>query len=169
MRIRMLACIAFAALAGCGAEAPDDAVNPLLGKTSPKVVTLQEALSTSDIPTLDPHTMNDAEIGKVLGEGRFCAFRYTSEGKPVLAWKPPTVDGTPAAAVVKLNGVLVELQRNADAGGTRFGADALKMTVTPEDAAEPDPSGSGPREAKLLFEIEQQLRVGYGGYLVCPG
>lgn len=167
MRARSHMWLACLLLAGCGSEAPDDAVNAALGTSIPRVVTLREALSTPEIRTLDPHSMNDAEIAKVLGAAPFCAFRYVSDGKPVLAWKSPLAQGG-AQAVVKLNGALVELEHKSKAGDMQFVADELHMQVTPNDAQEPDRSGNRPREAKLLFEIGQQLRVGYGGYLVCP-
>jgi hypothetical protein len=132
-------------------------------------VSAQEALDTSEIETLDPHTMNDAEISKVLGEGSFCAFRYVSDGKPVLAWKRQPADAAAANAVVKLNGLLVELQSKTDGSATQFLADELRLTLTSADSNKRErPSTQRPQEAKLLFEIGQRLRVGYGGYFVCP-
>lgn len=168
MRARTVIWVALAALAGCGSEAPDDVVSPIRDLTIPRVVSVQKALNTSEIPTLDPHTMNDAEVSKVLGEGSFCAFLYVSDGKPVVAWKPQQAEAA-AKAVVKLNGVLVELQRNADASATQFVADELRLTLTSPDSNERGRSHSQrPQEAKLLFEVGQRLRVGYGGYSVCP-
>lgn len=167
MRARSPIWLACLLLTGCGSEAPDDAVNAALGKNIPRVVTLQEALTTPDIPTLDPHSMNDAEIAKVLGAAPFCAFRYVSDGQPALAWTSSPVEGR-APAVLKLNGGLVALQHESGAGGMQFVADELHMQVTPDDAQESVRSDGRPQEAKLLFEIGQELRVGYGGYLVCP-
>jgi hypothetical protein len=168
MRARITLFIVFTAAAGCGSEAPDDKVNPILAHDVPRLVPAQEALETSAIASIDPHTMNDAEISKVLGAGPFCAFRYVSDGKPVLAWKRQP-SGSHAMAVVKINGALVGLQNEPDAGSNVFRADAMRLTLS---GKERDQSEAGslthPREAKLLFEIDEQLRVGYSGYSVCP-
>lgn len=85
MRARASLLLALAAFAGCGSEAPDDKLNPVRGQDIPRFVSPQEALETSEIPTIDPHTMTDAEISNVLGQGPFCAFRYVSDGDSVLA------------------------------------------------------------------------------------
>lgn len=167
MRSLKLTLIALSACAGCGSESPDDQMNPLRGQDIPRLVSAQEALGTSEIATIDPHTMNDAEISKVLGEGPFCAFRYVSDGNPVLAWKRQS-NGS-SVAVVKINGVLVGLRPESTKNANAFVADAIRLTLLPEDTQQNEASDVGrPRKAKLLFEIDQQLRIGYGGYSVCP-
>lgn len=168
MRMQALTVVVLAASAGCGSEAPDDKLNPTRAQESPRLVSAQEALDTVETSTLDPHTMNDAEIRKVLGKGRFCAFRYVSDGKPVLAWKRQAGESN-AVAVVKLNGVLVRLHNNAAKSANEFVADAVRLIVTSSGANQTERrSAERPQEAKLVFEIDQQLRVGYGGYSVCP-
>lgn len=168
MRSLKLTLIALCACSGCGSELPDDRMNPLRAQDAPRLVPAQEALDTSEIATIDPHTMNDAEISKALGEGPFCAFRYVSDGNPVLAWKRQS-NGSNAAAVVKINGVLVGLQPGSIKGANAFVADAIRLTLLPSDT---NRSKAGdverPTETKLLFEIDRQLRVGYDGYAVCP-
>lgn len=155
------------AVAGCGSDAADDELTPMRSADIPHVVSAQQAISTAYVPGIDPQTMNDAEVTKVLGEGAFCAFRYVSDGKPILAWKQPTKgEGT---AVVKLNGLLVELERQKGQGAARFTADEIVMSVTSTEApAAKSANSSRPTQATLTFEIRQKLRVGYGGYTVCP-
>lgn len=166
MRTSMVLSVALI-LSGCGSDAPDDELKPVRAQDIPRVVSGQEALDTSAISTLDPHTMNDAEINKVLGQGPFCAFRYVSDGKPVLAWKPQPEESS-SAAVVKLNGVLVGLHNTVIDGSNHFVADSIRLTLMAADANQTEAwRAEHPRESKLLFEIEQQLRVGYGGYSVC--
>ena len=168
MRARIVLFIALTAAAACGSEAPDDKIKPIRADAVPYLVSAEEALDTSEIATIDPHTMNDAEISKVLGPGPFCAFRYVSDGKPVLAWKRrPT--GSNAAAVVKVNGVLVGLQNESDMGSNVLTADTIRLTLSGNETRQSEPGDVvRPREAKLLLEISDQLRVGYGGYSVCP-
>jgi hypothetical protein len=168
MRARIVLFIALAAAAACSSEAPDDKINPVRADAVPYLVSAQEALDTSEIATIDPHTMNDAEVSKILGSGPFCAFRYVSDGKPVLAWKRQS-NGSKEVAVVKLNGVLVGLQNEADAGSNVFTADTIRLTVSGSETRQSDSDSiAHPGEAKLLFEISDQLRVGYSGYSVCP-
>jgi hypothetical protein len=158
--------LGFAALAACGSEAPDDMPDLVHDVQIARIGSAHDALGASSIATLDPHTMNDAEIRKVLGEGSFCAFRYVSDGKPVLAWKAPAQ--ADARAVVKLNGMLVELAASDDADGVHFASAPVRLTASSAGSFELDGANAQrPRPAELLFEIDQQLRVGYEGYSVC--
>lgn len=166
MRARALLWLALAALVACGSEGPDDELHPIRSRTIPRILPAREAVETGQIPTLDPHTMNDAEVSKVLGAGAFCAFRYVSDGKPVLAWQLRQAGS--AKAVVKLNGALVELERNPEAHVLQFGSDEVRLTVTTDPNERVRSTSHKPHEAKLLFEIGQQLRVGYMGYSICP-
>jgi hypothetical protein len=155
------------ALAGCSNDAVDDELTPMRSADIPHVVSAQKAVSTAHVSTLDPETMNDAEVTKALGEGAFCAFRYASDGKPVLAWKQPT-QGAAGTAVVKLNGLLVPLERQEKQGAAQFTADDIVMSLgSPQAPAVKSPNLARPTQATLTFEIRQKLRVGYGGYTVC--
>lgn len=168
MRTPVLISVVLVSSFGCGSEAPDDELNPVRAQHSPRVVSAKEALDTSAISTVDLHTMNDAEISKVLGRGPFCAFRYVSDGKPVLAWKRQSEESSPIA-VIKLNGVLVGLHNEATKGSHEFVADGVRLRLTSNEAKQTGPGGvERPQEAQLIFEIDQQHRVGYSGYSVCP-
>lgn len=150
--------------------APDDATAP-----APAIVrmeTAEQALQGAHVPALDPQTMNDAEIRKLIGAGPHCSFRYTSTGKPV-AVVGSNPGGRPAAGGVKLNGVLVAL--NADPGAASDIARGVVLVSGPVRLSiRPDPQSSastkpdaGLVEAEMRFEVDQQLKVGYAGFLEC--
>jgi hypothetical protein len=152
-------------LTGCGENtAPDDETNALLGTSVARVEPASRAISGAHVPTLDPMTMADAEILKVLGPGPRCEFRYTSESPPVLALEPPT-EGNPTDGVVKVNGHLVTLASTSTDGLLVLYADPIRLTLTP-DGDEPL-GAAGRREANLIFEIDSELRAGYRGYYYC--
>jgi len=161
-------CVLVAALcAACSrGQAPDDAPAPAPEPVAVK--TAAQALDGAHVPTLDPATLNGAEIRKVIGAGRHCTFRYTSSGRPVLAagLKP---DGSAGAGVVKLNGSLVPLQPVASAAGAGdlvLAADPVRLTV--QRTAQAPGATQGQRvEAEMVFEVDRRLEVGYGGYVQC--
>lgn len=163
------AAVALGLLVGCGqSAAPDDAP-----AAPPEVVRMEpaaQALAGAHIRTLDPATMKDAEILKVVGARPHCTFRYTTAGKPVVV-VGLGAGGNPEVGVVKLNGklVLVEPDRAAiglKPGGFSLVADRVRLRVQPERAV--NASGSSQRvEAEMLFEVGEELRVGYGGYFEC--
>lgn len=172
MRMLVPAIIAFGALCACSENhLPDDELHPVRSPVVARVVSAQEALDGAYVPELDPRTMNDAEITKALGPGPYCAFRYTSAGKPVLAVKHS--DGQlpaegPPEGVVKLNGQLVTLQSHASPDALVLAADNVRlrmMFADQKESGEPQPAQM--READLHFEIDRRLRVGYRGYYVC--
>lgn len=170
--LRFAAPLAAALLAGCGqSPAPDDAPAP-----APETVRVEpaaQALAGAHVRTLDPATLLDAEILKVVGARPHCIFRYTSAGKPVVVVGAGTGD-TPEVGVVKLNGKLVPLEPDRAAtglkpGGFALAADRVRVRVQPDQPV--NASDASQRiEAEMLFEVGQELKVGYGGYLECrPG
>ena len=164
--VAMLAALGW--LAACGEDAaPDDVTEPVHSPEIARILPAGEAIAGAHIPTLDPATMVDAEIEKVLGRGPRCEFRYTSEGRPVLAARTAAGSEAPAG-VVKLNGHLVPLQRDtAGAQSIVLGADPVRMAVTPDGGAAA--ADARQREANAVFEIGNGLRVGYRGYYRCTG
>lgn len=161
-----------ALLAACGQNAaPDDAPAP-----PPEIVRVEpaaQALAGAHVRTLDPATMNDAEVMKVVGPRPHCTFRYTGSGKPVLV-AGLDAGGSPELGVVKLNGKLLSLQPDRAATGLKPGgfvlaADPVRLRVQPDRPVKPGQAGER-TEAELLFEVGQELKVGYGGYFECgPG
>lgn len=170
----LLAVALLGLLAGCdGNIAPDDAVQHPRAAEIARIVPAEEALANAVVATLDPRTMNDAEIREVLGPGPRCEFRYTSSGLPVLAVGAQP-SGPPLGGVVKLNGHLVPLEAApaggapAPSGALLLAAGPIRMTILPEpeEGAE-GRNGLRRREADMVFEVGESLRVGYRGYLGC--
>ncbi|MEJ7930157.1 hypothetical protein WG922_09235 [Ramlibacter sp. AN1015] len=167
-----LACLAMATglLAGCGQnDAPDDAP-----ATAPEIVRIRQApqaLEGAHVSMLDPATLQGAEIRKVIGARAHCSFRYTSSGRPVMVVGLGS-DGLAELGVVKLNGVLVPLQpapATAIAPAAfALAAEPVHLTVRPDADPSAIPQTDGSRvAAEMIFEVGQQLRAGYHGYLEC--
>lgn len=160
-------------LAACGQNAaPDDEIQPARAPEIVRIAPAQEALASSVLSTLDLATMNEAQIRSVIGEGPRCEFRYTSAGKPVLAVDMRAGE-TIASGIVKLNGKLVVLSPEpvdgplAQKGEFQLAADTIRVTVAPLPTQGQEQDGARRSEAKLIFEIGRDLRIGYGGYLTC--
>ena len=161
-------------LAGCGeSDAPDDAAQRTAAHPPAEIVGAEQALNGAYVPTLDPATMNDAEIRKAIGAGPRCVFRYTSSGGAVLAARTGPA-GSVSAGAIKLNGNLVSLKSPEDesqagrAGGFVLVAGPIRLTVAPEAGDAPRRSGAFRRRtAQMTFEIGEKLTVGYLGYLDC--
>lgn len=156
-------------LASCAEnDAPDDVTNPVRASDVSRIVPAEEALVGAHVPTIDPATLNDAEIAKVLGAVPHCDFRYTSSGKPVLA-----VTNAPSAdAVVKLNGSLIALHLASDESAGSQGtlvltAGQVRASLTPLTADQLNGRISERQEMTLMFEIDNRLKVGYRGYFNC--
>lgn len=151
-------------------DAPDDVTrHPRVAEVA-RILPPDQALAGAHVPTLDPAWMNDAEIRQAVGTRPQCWFRYARTGKPVLAMSVRP-DGTPDGGVVKLNGSLIVLEAAAsgDSGQPRdlaLAAAPIRLTVTPAPAAAQD--GDAPRrEATMVFEVAESLRVGYRGFFAC--
>lgn len=155
----LAAAVAATAAACSDSERPDDAApHP---KPVASIRPADEALSGADIPTVDPHTMADAEIEKVVDGDRLCLFRYTSSSKPILAF---AADGE-GAGVVKLNGHLVRLTAASADDRIVLAADPVRLTLSPDPGS--DPPFTDLQTATLVFEIGDMLKVGYDGYYGC--
>lgn len=154
-------------LSACGDPAPGEGMAKApMSNPSPEIVSAREAVNTPDIPTIDPQTLDAAEIGKVLAAGRVCSFAYTAESPPVVALRMAS-DET-GQGVVKIHGRLVQLVASrAESGSFLLKADGMRLGIDLPSADEG--RGGEPREADLHFELEQGLRVGYHGWYRCTG
>jgi hypothetical protein len=160
--------------AGCEESGlPDDKVNQAPSHVVPKILPASEALSGAHIPTLDPMTMAEAAVSKVIGDGPRCEFRYTTAGAATLAMST-AADGSVHEGVVKVNGSLVALMRVLSdqaarrPGSTTLAADPIRLTINTDQGNEWEPlAGVSRREAAVIFEIGSELKVGYRGYLDC--
>lgn len=166
--------LALGPIAACTeGSAPDDALKAIHPPEIARIVPASEALAGAHVPTLDPATMNDAEIRKALAAGPRCYFRYTSSGEPVLAFRMEP-GAAELGAVVKLNGHLVSLETaggdpsTAPTDGLRMLSDPIGILVQP-DPRDPATAAAGARrrEATMIFEVGQSLRAGYRGYVDC--
>lgn len=164
-------CFALAFFAGCGeSRAPDDKVNSPQPAAEVRIVPAGEALAGAQIATVDPATLHGAEIKRALEGDAGCIFRYTSTGKPVVAMRGDA--GAAPKGVVKLNGKLVLLEAGGAAAaqrgeGLRLGANRVRVAITPDSRS--TSRGAEPQEANMIFEVGEELRVGYRGYLQCLG
>lgn len=144
--------------------APDDAIDPALGDEPAEFMTAEAALEGAEVAGLDPATLDDVQIKEGLAGTRRCVFRYTSEGDPVFALDPDA-DGE-EAGLLKVNGALIRMAlASSSEEMLTYEAGDVGITLTSEQQAQgPD---ADQREATMIFEIGNELRVGYGGYYRC--
>lgn len=166
---RSITALALSAAAGLIAscsesDLPDDELDPARGHAVPRIVAASEAIAGANVPTLDPHTMNGAEIRKALGAEPRCIFRYTAHGRPVIGLGS-AADIDLERAVIKLNGDLVVLAVEAIGGRIRLTDEPIQITISLVDPTEENEIGD--REAEALLEIGTELRAGYRGYYTC--
>lgn len=168
----LLPAMAAGLLAGCGQdEADDDQIQPVRAEEVAPILPALEAITGADVSTLDPATMNDAEITKALGAELRCLFRYTGFGEPVLAVNRQPA-GTIGDGVVKVNGNLIVLAGAMAEDGAGLGMvlarDPIRIAVSPDRDGEAWAQDDMLRqEAVMVFGIGQSLEVGYRGYLDC--
>ncbi|MCF6369958.1 DUF6692 family protein [Rhizobium halophilum] len=144
-------------LSACGDDVADDVLDPRSGHQVATVVPASAAIANAVIGALDPATMVDAEMQKVLGGPATCSFHYTSFGQPVAALRADSND-EPASGVVKLNGHLIEMQTTRAEDSINMTAGDIRLAIAPQGDGE---------EAKMVFEIGQDMKVGYRGYYRC--
>jgi hypothetical protein len=96
-----------------------------------------------------------AEADQILGAPARCVFNRSPETDPIL-WTEAQGD----RAALKLNGVLVPLDRTAE---TDFAAEGASVRVRPlGDEAD------WRADAELVFALDAGLTVGYRGFWSCP-
>lgn len=157
-----------ALISSCNMDSSPAVENPTTGlrDTGTKLVPAQRAIQQAELAGTDLGSMNDAEVAKVVQPGPHCSFSFVAGGKPVLIAIPGGASGS--RSYVKLHGNLVELTgTDADlsnlSNGAAFRADGMRVAVAPLGR----PAGTSAREADLVFELQQGLRVGYGGFYTC--
>jgi hypothetical protein len=163
---KLLMLVATLLLAACGDPAPGEGMKkPPMSDPQPEIVSARKAVNTPDIPTIDPQTLDTAEIAKVLRGGPLCVFAHTAESPPVVALEATKENG--ALGVVKIHGRLVKLTvRRTESGAFALSADGMAVEIKP--ASNDDGARSAElHEADMHFELEQGLRVGYRGWYRC--
>jgi hypothetical protein len=120
-----------------------------------EVGTLEEALNSTLIATLDPSPLALSDLPERAETGALdCGFHRVEGEDPVL-WT------NEEGAVMNLNGVIVPLERQEAETGRVWGAPGVTMTV--RDVEEADWRGG----AELIFALERGLTVGYRGFYDC--
>ena len=158
-------------LTACGGAAPGEGMETAMApEPMPEVVSAIEAVTSAAIPAVDPESMHDAEIDKVLGSQSYCGFSYSTDGGPILAGTAD--DGTAGRAVVKIHGRLVELALAAGSPDTledvlRYNTDGIDIAVRLLSKNGTETIGPKKQEAEMIFELEQGLTVGYRGWYRC--
>ena len=119
-----------------------------------QVGTLQDALSSVRLASLDLESLTVAEARRAGVVAARCVFRQSRTGDPVL-WI-----GEDGAAAARLNGTILAL---APSGGMSFGAQGITMSldILPVDHA--DWRGN----AELVFRLRAGHMVGYRGHSDC--
>lgn len=161
-------------LAACGDPAPGEGMEKLpIEEPMPKVVPAPEAVQSPDIASIDPTTMEEAEIDKVIPQGPRCRFAYTAASRPILAAGIAAERGI-ALGVIKIHGRLIEVTASEMsefktlADGAIFTADGLRLEVSPiPNEAGTRQKDKWRRPSHLRFELEQGLRVDYRGWYTC--
>jgi hypothetical protein len=167
---RVLPPIIFALLSACGDPAPGEGMGQApMPDPMPELLGAREAVQLPDIPTIDPQTLEAAEVRKVLGTRSYCSFSYTAESPPVVAFSEPGQIKTTDKGLVKIHGRLVALSAQSVKPGIIYlTAEGMKLEVS---IAEPPGQGDANtvqhREADMHFELEQGLRIGYRGWYSC--
>lgn len=130
-----------------------------------RIVSLEQALSTAEVPVLDLEFMQGADLGKLFPAGAACTFAYTRGSPPVLA---VGAEG----GLVKISGDLVRLETDAATlpTGPALSAEGISVRVTaPGDGAALEAQGGEMQQANLLLELDAGLSAGYRGYYSCRG
>lgn len=154
------------AITACGDPAPGEGVKGPVGEEPlPKVVSASEAIHTPNYASLDPATLQDSEISKVVPEGARCSFAYTKESGPIFS--AGKTDKGSFVGVIKIHGRLVELSApqlnsfSALTEGAEFRADDMSFEVAPKQQQ------GKQREANAHFTVRDKITVGYGGWYSC--
>ncbi|MEX3313573.1 DUF305 domain-containing protein [Sulfitobacter sp. PS-8MA] len=129
-----------------------------------EIVSLEEALSTAEVATLDPQFLKEAHIAKLFPSGAACTFTYTETSPPVLAI------GDDGAALLRLSGDLLRLDvEDADtiASGPALAAEGMALLLRAPEGEGLLDATAGPQEADLILELDAGLRAGYRGFYGC--
>lgn len=125
------------------------------------VVSLDEALSSAKIASLDLEFMTDEEIAQSFPDGAVCLFRFTQDSSPVLAIGPQL-------ALVKISSDLVSLTPDrSGSSGSALSADGISVEVSAPHCENTLDAGGKQAEANLTLQLDAGLRAGYRGFYEC--
>jgi len=116
---------------------------------------VEDALNATLVAALDPAPLPAENLPEtVQADGFDCGFRRVRSEAPVL-WTGEE------SALMRLNGVVIALERQEADGTQAWGAQGVTMTVRDVD----DAGWRG--GAELVFALERGLTVGYRGFYDC--
>ena len=125
---------------------------------TPHIVDGEQALSSEELPGIDPEFMTDEQIARLFPENSStCSFRYTADSPPVLV-VGESADGP--AALVKISGDLVRLEA-ADFVGTDGGS-----FIAPPLSAELHEAENGEGH-DLIMTAGSDYKAGFRGQYSC--
>ncbi|WP_371685663.1 hypothetical protein [Tropicimonas sp. IMCC6043] len=129
----------------------------------PRIVRLEEALSTAHVAVIDPGFLTEEDIAELFPEGAVGTFNYTTDSPPSLAIGE--VSGE-TAALVKLSGDLVRLDATSS---TELSTEGLRIRINaPVDSQTAlEWVGPEPAEAAMALELDAGLTAGYRGFYTC--
>lgn len=163
---RNLAACSLVLVSACGDPAPGEGVDGSVGEhPMPEIVSATEAVQSVSVSEIDPGTMQESEIRKVLPSGPRCSFAYTAESPPILA--STMGPNGQAVGVIKIHGRLVKVSAPQVTGfealvkGGSFKAGDIELEIRPEE------QGIGKRPSEAHFLIGNELTVGYQGWYSC--
>lgn len=116
-----------------------------------QVQSAADALETEVVATVDPEFLTEAEITKGLPDGATCVFTYTASSPAVLAVGPE-------AAVMKISGDLVRLDRADSDGSMQFIDGPLSAELREGDDL-----------SDMIVTAEQGYSAGFRGLYRCEG
>lgn len=125
-------------------------------KAAPKIVSLDEALASPNVATMDAGFLTDDDMSQLFPNGLSCVFKFTTQSPPSLAIGDA---GDGRAALMKIDGDLLRLEAGSEAG--MFQTDGLTATLSSlgDDRARAD--------ARFVIELQQGLTAGYDGFSDC--
>ncbi|RLQ86944.1 DUF305 domain-containing protein [Notoacmeibacter ruber] len=146
-------------------ETNGDATGPGASQAA-QIVSLDEALSTPEIATLDLQFLNQDEKETVFKEEPVCSFSYTTESRPVLAFGD---SGNESRALLKISGdlVLLDGRNDNEETGLSFFTEGASIRIDAHDGDTLDATASSPQEATLRLTLDAGLQAGYRGYYRC--
>lgn len=139
-------------------------------RSSSPVVSVEEALETPNIASLDAEFLTEEDISQLFASTPPCVFEYTTESRPALAIGE--ADGG-VIGLLKISDDLVLLEPRQDVGESRWSKlEALGLSIDLLPVSEGDSIGDAsevPMLTDMLLRLPGEREIGYRGYYRCPG
>ncbi|WP_025030054.1 DUF305 domain-containing protein [Nitratireductor aquibiodomus] len=126
-------------------------------EAAPRIVSLDEALASPNVETMDAGFLTDDDISQLFANGPSCVFRFTTQSLPSFA--VGDVEGA-RTGLVKIDGDLVKLEAGSEEG--LFQIDGLSAFLSKLG------NSRFRADARFVIELRQGLTAGYDGFSDCP-